>query len=163
VVLLSDSEETVNRIEIEMLKQLAELPRKEYAEKSLKKSFSLITRNLDQALDFSNKYAPEHLILHIKNAEKYKTKIINAGSVFFGEYSPESAGDYASGTNHSLPTSGYARTSGGVTVESFMKSVTFQKLSKKGLKKISDAIEILAEAEGLNAHQKAISIRFEKK
>jgi len=160
VVLLSDSEEMVSKINLELLRQLEILPRKEFAEKSLENSISLITEDLIQAVNFSNMYAPEHLILNIKNAEKYRNEIHNAGSVFIGGFSPESAGDYASGTNHSLPTSGYARITGGLTVESFMKSMTFQKLSRKGLKKIAQVIETLAEAEGLEAHKRAVSIRF---
>jgi histidinol dehydrogenase len=160
VILLSDSEEMVNRINMELLQQLNGLPRKEFAERSLENSFALITENLNQAFNFCNIYAPEHLILNIKNAEKYKDEIYNAGSVFIGKYSPESAGDYASGTNHSLPTSGFAKTYGGLTVESFMKSITFQKLSKKGLKKIAPVVETLAEIEGLDAHRKAVSVRF---
>ncbi|HVO73942.1 MAG TPA: histidinol dehydrogenase [Ignavibacteriaceae bacterium] len=162
VVLLSDSEEIVNKINSELVLQLNELPRKEFAEKSLQNFFSLITETLDQAIEFSNRYAPEHLILNFKNADKYRSKIQNGGSVFIGGYSPESAGDYATGTNHSLPTSGFAATFGGVTVEAFMKSMTFQKLSKQGLKKIAPAVETLAEAEGLLAHKKAVSMRFKK-
>jgi histidinol dehydrogenase len=161
VVLLSYSEEAVKKINGEIISQLKELPRKSFAEKALENSFSLITENLDQAFDFSNKYAPEHLILNIKNADKYKVKIFNAASVFLGQFSPESAGDYASGTNHSLPTSGYAKTLGGVTVESFMKSLTFQKLSKQGLKNISTTVETLAEAEGLDAHKRAVTVRLQ--
>jgi len=161
VVLLSTSEETVNKINYELKNQLRELIRKNFAEKALDQSFSLIIKDLDQAFDFSNKYAPEHLILNIKNAQKYINKIRNAGSVFLGQYSPESAGDYASGTNHSLPTSGYAKTFGGVSVESFMKSITFQKLNKDGLRKIASTVETLAEAEGLDAHKHAVTIRLQ--
>jgi len=160
VVLLSNSEETVNKIIDELKNQLGELTRKNFAEKALENSFSLITEDLDQAFNFSNKYAPEHLILNIKNAKKYIDKVYNAGSVFLGQYSPESVGDYASGTNHSLPTSGYAKTFSGVSVESFMKSITFQKLNKEGLKNIASTVETLAEAEGLDAHKHAVSIRL---
>jgi histidinol dehydrogenase len=106
-------------------------------------------------------YAPEHLILNIKDAENYIAKIVNAGSVFIGQYSPESAGDYASGTNHSLPTSAYAKSYSGVSVESFMKSITFQKLSLEGLKNISSAVQTLADVEGLQAHKNAVKIRLE--
>jgi histidinol dehydrogenase len=159
VVLVSNSGSAINKISLELEKQLEELPRKELAGKSLLNSFSLLVENLDEAVEFSNNYAPEHLILNVNNAEKIKDKICNAGSVFIGSYSPESAGDYASGTNHSLPTSGFAKSSGGITVESFMKSITFQELSKKGLKNISNTIETLAETEGLAAHKNAVSIR----
>jgi histidinol dehydrogenase len=158
-VLVSNSETAIKKINLELEKQLKELPRKELAGKSLLNSFSLLVENLDDAVEFSNNYAPEHLILNIKNAENIKDKIQNAGSVFIGNYSPESAGDYASGTNHSLPTSGYAKSFGGITVESFMKSITFQELSKKGLKNISNTIGTLAETEGLFAHKNAVSIR----
>ncbi|HSR16671.1 MAG TPA: histidinol dehydrogenase [Ignavibacteriaceae bacterium] len=161
VVLLSDSEEMADKIDSELIRQLNNLARKEFAEKSLRNSFSLITESIDQAVSFSNMYAPEHLILNIKNGDKYRNQIINAGSVFIGRYSPESAGDYASGTNHSLPTSGFAKTYSGVTVESFMKSMTFQKLSKNGLKKIAPAVETLAEVEGLDAHRNAVRVRLE--
>jgi histidinol dehydrogenase len=160
VVLISDSIEKINEINNEIENQLKELPRKEFAEMSLKNSFSLLVENLEDAINFSNKYAPEHLILNIANSKKYKNKIQNAGSVFLGNYSPESAGDYASGTNHSLPTSGFAKSFGGISVESFMKPVTFQKLSRDGLKRISKTVETLAEIEGLSAHKKAISIRM---
>jgi len=160
VVLLSDSEEIIEKIDSELVRQLNNLPRKEFAEKSLQNSFSIITENINQALNFSNMYAPEHLILNIKNGDKYRNQINNAGSVFIGRYSPESAGDYASGTNHSLPTSGFAKTYSGVTVELFMKSMTFQKLSKNGLKKIAPAVETLAEVEGLDAHRNAVRVRL---
>ncbi|MGE5796134.1 MAG: histidinol dehydrogenase, partial [Ignavibacteria bacterium] len=160
VVLLSDSEEMADKIDSELVRQLNNLPRKEFAEKSLHNSFSMITENINQALNFSNMYAPEHLILNLKKADKYRKQIQNAGSVFIGEYSPESAGDYASGTNHSLPTSGYSKINGGVTVESFMKSMTFQILSKDGLEKIAPAVETLAEVEGLEAHRNAVRVRL---
>ncbi len=162
VILISTSDLMVEQVIKELQRQLKNLPRKSIAEKSLDNSFALITENISQAFEFSNIYAPEHLIVNIKNAESNRNKIINAGSVFFGQYSPESAGDYASGTNHSLPTSGYARAFGGVTVELFMKSITFQTLTKEGLNQISSAIEIIADAEGLDAHKNAVSIRLIK-
>ncbi len=160
VVLVSTSMNMVERIIDAINLQLNELPRKEIAEKALENSFAMIVDSIKEAIDFSNLYAPEHLILNIADAEKNKSKITNAGSVFVGEYSPESAGDYASGTNHSLPTYGYARAYGGVTVETFMKSMTFQKLTKDGLKKISTAVETLAEVEELIAHRNAVKIRL---
>lgn len=162
VVFLTISEKIAAKVEKEVAKQLAFLPRKATAAKALRNSFTLITGDIADAVEFSNDYAPEHLIIHLKNAEKYVPQIINAGSVFLGEYSPESAGDYASGTNHSLPTYGYARSFGGVSVESFMKTVTFQKLSRKGLKTIAQAVETLAETEGLHAHKNAVSVRMKK-
>lgn len=160
VILVSTSEKLINRTIDEINIQLSDLPRKEVTSKALENSFALIVNNLDEAIDFSNSYAPEHLILNIAEPDNYKSKIINAGSVFLGEYSPESAGDYASGTNHSLPTYGYAKTYGGVNVESFMKSMTFQKLTKGGLENISETVETLAEVEELTAHKKAVNIRL---
>jgi histidinol dehydrogenase len=149
-----------NSIELELVNQLELLPRKNYASKALENSFVLITPDISKAIEFSNKYAPEHLIVNVENFESYTGDIINAGSVFLGQYSPESAGDYASGTNHSLPTYGHAKTFGGVSVEAFMKAITFQKLSKEGLKNISNTVETLAEVEGLQAHKNAVSIRI---
>ncbi|MGE5401865.1 MAG: histidinol dehydrogenase [Ignavibacteriales bacterium] len=160
VVLLSTSQEIIRESLEQVENQLMLLPRKEFAIKALESSFALLVNNTEEAFSFSNRYAPEHLILHLENAELYKEKVINAGSVFLGKYSPESAGDYASGTNHSLPTYGYAKSFGGVSVESFMKTVTFQKLSKEGLRNIAPAVETLAEVESLTAHKNAISIRL---
>ena len=160
VVLITTTLGMANNIELEMVNQLENLPRKNFAAKALENSFALITESIDSAIEFSNKYAPEHLIINVKNAESYVSKISNAGSVFLGEYSPESAGDYASGTNHSLPTYGYAKTFAGVTVESFMKSMTIQSLTKEGLTNISTAVKTLAETEGLQAHKNAVSIRL---
>lgn len=160
VILISDSEDKINEINTELDFQLKALPRKELAEKSLNNSFSLLVNNLGEAVEFSNNYAPEHLILNVKNTEKIKNQIQNAGSVFIGNYSPESAGDYASGTNHTLPTSGFAKSFSGITVESFMKSITFQELTQEGLSNISNTIETLAETEGLFAHKNAVSIRL---
>jgi histidinol dehydrogenase len=160
VVLITTTLGMANDIELELVNQLEQLPRKSLASKALENSFVLITEEINQAIEFSNIYAPEHLILNVKDSEKYISSIFNAGSVFLGEYSPESAGDYASGTNHSLPTSGYAKTFGGVSVEAFMKSITFQKLSKEGLQNISGAVQTLAEVEGLQAHKNAVRIRM---
>lgn len=159
VVLVTTSQSAAVKIQDEVKNQLDELPRKEFAVKALEKSFILITSSIDEAIFFSNSYAPEHLIINFKNARDYKSKIINAGSVFIGEYSPESAGDYSSGTNHSLPTSGYAKSFGGVSVDSFIKSVTFQELTREGLTNISQSVQTLAEVEGLEAHKNAVKIR----
>ncbi len=160
VVLLAFSKTFANSVLFEVEKQLTELPRKEIATQSLKNSFVLICDNLYEAISFSNNYAPEHLILHLENAESYKDKITNAGSVFLGEYSTESVGDYASGTNHSLPTYGYAKSFGGVSVESFKKSITFQQLTKEGLQCIAPTVTTLAETEMLSAHKNAVTIRL---
>jgi histidinol dehydrogenase len=159
VVLVSTSLTSALNIQDQVKLQLEKLPRKEYAAKALEKSFVLITDTVNDAISFSNNYAPEHLIINCRNAASYKNKIINAGSVFIGEYSPESAGDYSSGTNHSLPTLGYAKSFGGVSVDSFIKSVTFQELTRDGLKNISQSVQTLAEVEGLEAHKNAVKIR----
>ncbi|KQT18040.1 histidinol dehydrogenase [Chryseobacterium sp. Leaf404] len=148
--------ETMNEVQ----KQIKELPRNEMAEKALEKSHFILVENIDEALDFSNLYAPEHLILAVKDFENYIQKIQNAGSVFLGNYSCESAGDYASGTNHTLPTNGFAKNYSGVSLDSFVKKITFQSLSEKGLRNLGKTIEIMAEAEGLFAHKNAVSIRL---
>ena len=163
VVFVTTDESFSGEVLSELNKQLNDLPRKEFAEKSLEQSFMLITKDTEQAIQFSNMYAPEHLIMNFEKAESLTDKIINAGSVFVGNYTPESAGDYASGTNHSLPTSGFAKSTGGVTVESFMKSISFQYLTKNGLEQIAGAVETLAETENLQAHKNAVSIRLGKK
>lgn len=160
VVLISTSENliiTVSKL-VDLL--LDDLPRKEFARNAIGNSFALITETLEEAFKFSNRYAPEHLIIHLDNAAEYKKIITNAGSVFLGRYSPESVGDYASGTNHSLPTYGYARSFSGVTVESFMKSVSFQELTLEGLQRIGETVETLAEAEALMGHKNAVKVRL---
>lgn len=161
VILITNEKILVDNVLLEINKQLKLLPRKNYAEKSLKNSLAIITNTLEEAIDISNYYAPEHLIVNVNNPKNLIKKIQNAGSVFIGQYSPESAGDYASGTNHSLPTNGLAKVIGGVSVEMFMKSISFQRLSKKGLKNLSDVIIKLAEIEGLQAHANAVKIRME--
>jgi histidinol dehydrogenase len=161
-VFVTDSPELASTVLSEIKIQMPKLPRKLVAEKALKNSFVLVAENIQQALDFSNDYAPEHLILHVKSPEKYKTKILNAGSVFLGAYSPESAGDYASGTNHSLPTYGYAKSFGGLSVEAFMKQITFQKLTKKGLSALAPSVMSIAAIEKLDAHKQAVKIRLKK-
>lgn len=162
VILITPSKKLAEKVIVEIDNQLKLLPRKKIAERSLLNSKIILVNDLNSAIELSNKYAPEHLIIAAKNSHRLIQKIVNAGSVFIGNYSPESAGDYASGTNHSLPTYGYAKSYSGVNVESFMKSITFQKLSKKGLKNISDAVITLAETEKLSAHANAIKIRLIK-
>ena len=142
--------------------QLNDLPRADIARKALDHSFYLQADTLEQALDFSNAYAPEHLIIQCENAASKMDGIRNAGSVFLGKWSPESVGDYASGTNHTLPTYGYARIYGGVSIDSFVKFITVQELSREGLEAIAPAVERLAELEELEAHRRAVSIRFEQ-
>jgi histidinol dehydrogenase len=160
VVLITTSQKVLSRVLEQLESQLQLLPRKDTAIKALESSFALVTETIEDAFTFSNMYAPEHLILHVEEPEGYKALINNAGSVFLGGYSPESAGDYASGTNHSLPTYGYAKSVGGVCVESFMKTMTFQKLTREGLKSIAGAIVTLAETESLTAHKNAVTIRL---
>jgi histidinol dehydrogenase len=160
VVFVTTSVEKAKEVEKEISLQLPLLPRKDIIQESLKNSIILVTETIPDAVNFSNLYAPEHLILNVMQPENFTNLIQNAGSVFLGEYSPESAGDYASGTNHSLPTSGFARSFSGVNVESFMKAISFQSLTKEGLKSISSTIETLAQEEGLSAHKNAVSIRF---
>jgi histidinol dehydrogenase len=160
VILLTPNQEFAGRVANEIKLQIRFLPRKALAEKSLEHSFILIVQTISEAISLSNDYAPEHLILNFPNAEKILGKIRNAGSVFIGPYSPESAGDYASGTNHSLPTYGYAKSLGGVSVESFMKPITFQKLTYEGLRNIEKTIVQLAETEKLEAHANSVRIRL---
>lgn len=160
VILLSDSEQVVEQLLQEINKQLKKLPRKDIAENALKNSKLIVLMSIDECIAFSNKYAPEHLILAVKKYADYTKKINNAGSVFLGNYSCESAGDYASGTNHTLPTKGYARNYSGVSLDSFVKKITFQELSEEGIKNIGPAIEIMAEAEQLIGHKNAVTVRL---
>lgn len=158
ILVCTDSKKS-DEVIAEVKRQLATLPRKSIAAQALDNSFALVVRTLDQAFEFSNDYAPEHLIINVENPELYKDKVTNAGSVFLGQYSPESAGDYASGTNHSLPTYGYARTFSGVGLDSFMKRITFQRLSENGAKKLAPTVIAMANEEGLVAHRRAMEIR----
>jgi histidinol dehydrogenase len=160
VILLSDSEEVVDLSLHEIKRQVKKLPRKEIAEKALKNSKVLVFKSLLDCLDFSNTYAPEHLILAVQNDKEWIPQIQHAGSVFLGNYSCESAGDYASGTNHTLPTNGYARSYSGVSLDSFLKKISFQEISPEGIKNIGPAIEIMAEAEQLLAHKNAVRVRL---
>ncbi len=160
VVLVSTSEKLLENVQTELNKQVLELPRKEIAEKALKNSKLILVENNEIALELINEYAPEHLIIALDKTEEWAEKIVNAGSIFMGNFTPESAGDYASGTNHTLPTNGFARAYSGVSVDSFVKKITFQQISREGLKNIGKTIEIMAENEGLQAHKNAVSIRL---
>lgn len=160
VLLITTSESIAEEVMIETANQLQELPRKKIIAAVLKNSTIIILKDISECINLSNIYAPEHLILSIKNAEQFIEKITAAGSVFIGNYSPESAGDYASGTNHVLPTNGYAAASSGVSLDSFVKKITYQQLTKEGLINISNTVMEMAAAEGLDAHKKAVSIRL---
>ncbi|WHT73475.1 histidinol dehydrogenase [Myroides odoratimimus] len=162
VVFVTTTKQKISEVAEALEKQLEELPRRDLAKQTLNNSLMIELSTIEECIAFSNAYAPEHLILNIENAEKYIDLVINAGSVFLGAYSCESAGDYASGTNHTLPTNGYAKSYSGVSVDSFVKKVTFQKLTKQGLKNIGKTIEVMAEAEELIAHKNAVSIRLKK-
>ncbi len=161
VLLVSTSKKVVANVEEALAAQLALLPRKDIAQQALDNSTAIVVEDMDRAIFIVNSYAAEHLILACNNDEIIAEKITNAGSVFLGNYSPESVGDYASGTNHTLPTSGYARAYSGVSVDSFVKKVTFQKLTPAGLQAIGAAVETMAAAEGLDAHKNAITIRLQ--
>lgn len=160
VVFLTTSLKVLNETISAVDQQIKDLPRNEMAGKSLENSNFIVLNSLEEALEFSNLYAPEHLILAISDFEKYIPMVQNAGSIFLGNYSCESAGDYASGTNHTLPTNAYAKNYSGVSLDSFVKKITFQHLSKEGLQNLGKTIEIMAEAEGLLAHKNAVSIRL---
>jgi histidinol dehydrogenase len=160
VILLTDDENVIAKVTIELEIQLAQLPRVEVATNALKNSRSILFKSMEECIEFSNQYAPEHLIVASESSEQFIEKIINAGSVFLGNYSCESAGDYASGTNHTLPTNGYAKNYSGVSLDSFVKKITFQKLEKEGIKNIGPAVEVMAEAEQLFAHKNAVTLRL---
>jgi len=160
VIFLATNEQILDKTLAEIEKQLLELPRMEIAKIALKSSQFILLSSLEEALEISNLYAPEHLILAVENPRGYVSKITNAGSVFLGNYTPESAGDYASGTNHTLPTNGFAKNYSGVSLDSFVKKITIQEISKNGIKNIGKTIEIMAEAEGLTAHKNAVSLRL---
>jgi len=162
VLLVCNSRETINDVIACLEIQIDALPRKSIAQKALANSKAILVNNLDEGMQILNEYAPEHLIISCENAETIAEQVINAGSVFLGKYSPESAGDYASGTNHTLPTNGFAKTYSGVSLDSFVKKITFQKLSKSGLELIGDTVKEMALAEGLYAHANAITIRTNK-
>ena len=160
VILVSTSMNLIKDVEAEISNQLKELPRKNIAEVAIKHSKSILVKDNVEALDLINTYGPEHFIVCTKDNDFFVNGIQNAGSVFIGNYTPESAGDYASGTNHTLPTNGYAKQYSGVNLDSFMKSMTFQEISKTGIQNIGNAIELMAEAEGLQAHKNAVTLRL---
>lgn len=160
VILVSTSEKLIDAVEKEIESQIQQLPRVEIAQKSVGNSRMILVENDQEALELINEYGPEHFIVCVENEGFYLENIQNAGSVFIGNYTPESAGDYASGTNHTLPTNGYAKQYSGVNLDSFLKSMTFQKISEKGIKGIGTAIELMAEAEGLQAHKNAVTLRL---
>jgi len=160
-VLVTDSAELVSRVLEELETQLADLPRREMAEESLKASFALLVDSLDEAFEFSNQYAPEHLILSLRTPKDWLGKIQSAGSVFVGPWSPEVAGDYASGTNHTLPTSGSARSVSGVSMDTYVKKITFQELTAEGLSALSPVLQTMADVELLEGHARAVRKRLE--
>ncbi|MCA5003690.1 histidinol dehydrogenase [Sphingobacterium bovistauri] len=159
-VLVATNSDFVIQVNAELEAQISALPRQDIAAKAIDNSYAVVTNDLRQAMQFSNRYAPEHLILETDAWQTITSLIFNAGSVFLGHLTPESAGDYASGTNHTLPTSGYARSYSGVSVDSFVKKITFQSINEEGLQHIGSTVEILAELEGLQAHKNAVSIRM---
>nr|WP_314840079.1 histidinol dehydrogenase [uncultured Flavobacterium sp.] len=160
VILVSTSKKLIDAVEEEIQLQIEQLPRKEIAEKAIANSKLIFVENDKIALDLINEYGPEHFIVCTSNDDFYIDEIENAGSIFIGNYTPESAGDYASGTNHTLPTNGYAKNYSGVNLDSFTKAMTFQKISEKGIQNIGKAIEIMADAEGLQAHKNAVTLRL---
>ncbi len=160
VILLSPSKSVIEKVQEALSEQIHVLPRKETALKALDNSRAIFLPTLSECLEWSNIYAPEHLIIATESAEEVANQITNAGSVFLGNYTPESAGDYASGTNHTLPTNGFAKNYSGVNLGSFTKQITFQKIDAKGIKNIGPAVEIMAAAEGLQAHKNAVTVRL---
>lgn len=160
VILLTDDEDLIGRVKSEIQNQVEVLPRKDIAEKALENSMIILLPSLEDCIDYSNIYAPEHLIINTSDANSRVDNIINAGSVFIGNLSCESAGDYASGTNHTLPTNRFARSYSGVSVDSFLKKITFQEITSSGMLNLGPTIEIMAEAESLAAHRNAVSIRI---
>lgn len=160
-ILLTDSPKLAENVQAEVYRQLNLLPRKDFAEKSLQHSKIIILKNKEDIIELTNRYAPEHLIIETEDYAELAGRIENAGSVFLGHYTPESAGDYASGTNHTLPTNGYAKAYSGVNLDSFIKKITFQEISKEGIIQLGPVIEEMAAAEGLDAHKNAVSLRIE--
>ena len=163
VFLITTSNKFIDEVQKELDKQLEALPRKEIAQKALENSMLVLVSTIREAIDLSNTYAPEHLVIQTEDYEDVASKVINAGSVFLGQYACESAGDYASGTNHTLPTHGYATTYNGVNLDSYCRKVTFQHLTEEGVRQIGHAVELMAEAEQLDAHKNAMTVRINKK
>ncbi len=163
VILVSDNESVINAVLQEIEKQLAILPRKDIAAQALNNSKAILVKTIEEAIDLVNEYAPEHLIIACHNNEDLANLVANAGSVFLGNYSCESAGDYASGTNHTLPTNGNAKAYSGVSLDSFVKKITYQKITKEGINNIGPAIELMAEAEGLQGHKNAVTLRIKNR
>ena len=161
-ILITTSETLLKAVTEEVERQLAQLPRKEIASRSLAASKLILVKNMDEAVEMTNEYAPEHLIIEVKDYMEISERIVNAGSVFLGYYSPESAGDYASGTNHTLPTNGYAKAYSGVSLDSFIRKITFQEITPEGIAMIGPAIEVMAANEQLDAHKNAVSVRLNK-
>lgn len=159
-ILITTSEDMIDKVKNEVEKQLAVLPRKDITEKSLSHSKLILVNSIDEAIEMSNEYAPEHLIIETKDYMQVAERIVNAGSVFLGPYTPESAGDYASGTNHTLPTNGYAKAYSGVNLDSFMRKITFQEITREGIMNIGPTIETMAANEFLDAHKNAVSVRL---
>ncbi len=162
VIFITCIEDLISEVKTAVTKQLNDLPRKEIATKALNNSVAILMKDEQEALDLINEYGPEHLVIGAKNEELFIDGITNAGSVFLGNYTPESAGDYASGTNHTLPTNGYAKSYSGVSLDSYTKKITYQKISKEGLKSLGPTIEVMAEAEQLFAHKNAVSLRLKE-
>jgi histidinol dehydrogenase len=160
VLLVTDDEALLLDVQHEIARQLIDLPRRDVAGEALENSRVLLVHDLDEGMAWINAYAPEHLILQVVNPDQWAGKVQNAGSVFLGGFTPESAGDYASGTNHTLPTGGYARAYGGVSLDSFVKKITFQEISRSGLEQLATTITTMAHAEGLEAHAKAVELRL---
>lgn len=159
-MLITTSEELLKEVEFEVNRQLSLLPRWEIAQKALEHSKLILVKDMEEAVELTNLYAPEHLIIETKDYAEIAEKITNAGSVFLGNFSPESAGDYASGTNHTLPTNGYAKAYSGVSLDSFIRKITFQEITSEGMKTIGPAIEVMAANESLNAHKNAVTVRL---
>ncbi|GJM28550.1 MAG: histidinol dehydrogenase [Cyclobacteriaceae bacterium] len=161
VLLVTDAMELIQKVKLSLDKQLKALPRKEIASQALEQSKMVVFEDLDTGMEFLNTYAPEHLILNVERPEQWIVRVSNAGSVFLGAFTPESAGDYASGTNHTLPTNGNARMFAGVSLDTFVKKITYQEITADGIENLGDTIEVMARAEGLEAHGRAVSIRRE--
>ena len=160
VVMVTTSEKLLGEVEYEVQHQLSRLPRWQIAEKSLENSKLVLVKDMQEAIELTNEYAPEHLIIETKDYMELAEKVVNAGSVFLGSYTPESAGDYASGTNHTLPTNGYAKAYSGVSLDSFIRKITFQEINREGIQNIGPAIEVMAANEQLDAHKNAVSVRL---